>query len=229
MNGIYLMEFTNGDIYIGRSIDIKRRIKRHRDQLKNNKHCNRFLQNVYNKHGDFEYRVLEEVPNEHHGDREKYWISVLTPTLNLTEGGDGGEVLTEEEKSRRKSEVYTDQYRKNMSTIMTGKKRDESVGKKISESRKKLYDDPERKKWLIENSGIHNSKGYLNQKLRGDSPNAKKVINIETGEVFDCLKDVSEKFNINYKSLITRLSESRRKNTTPFRYLINNPNLGDHI
>ena len=218
MGGVYLLEFSNGDFYVGRSVNIKDRMISHRCKLKHNKHGNKFMQNVYNKYGDFQYKLLEEVPPELQGDREIYWINELTPPLNLTKGGDGGEMLTEDEKKRRKVEVYNDEYKKNMSNVMKGKNNPDA-GKKISESRKKLYENPERKKWLIENSGIYNSKGYLNQKKRGDSPNAKKVINIETGEIFDCIKDVAEKHNMNYASLLNRMAERRSPNTTPFRYI----------
>ena len=213
MGGIYLLTFSNGDTYIGRSVNIKKRVYTHDYQLRYNKHANTFIQSVYNKHGNFTYEILEEVIDELQGEREVYWINELSPTLNLTKGGDGGELLTEDEKKRRRVEVYTDEYRKKLSNT-TGRN-----GKKISESRKKLYDDPEKKKWLIEHSGIYNSKGYLNQKKRGESPNAKKVINTETGEIFNCLKDVSEKYNMNYSSLIVRMNEYRNPNKTPFRYI----------
>lgn len=224
MEGIYLLTFTNGDTYIGRSSNIRKRIYNHSDALKNNRHKNKMMQNIYNKHGEFTWELLESVPPLNQGKREVYWINELSPTINATKGGDGGELLTEQEKERRRSTIYTKEYRDNMSNIMKvispigAKER----GEKISESRKRLYEDPERKQWLITHSGIHNSNGYLNQKKRGESPNAKKVINIETGEIFNCLKDVAEKYNRNYSSLISILNEYQRPNKGPFRYLTNN-------
>ena len=221
MKGIYIIKFNNGDTYIGRSNNIPHRMRNHKYQLKNNIHKNKHMQNVYNKYGEFNYEIVEEVESNLLGEREMFWINQLSPTLNLTKGGDGGELLTEDEKIRRRSEVYTEEYRKKLSDIMTGKSNGVSAGEKISKSRKKLYEDPERKKWLIEHSGIFNSKGHLNQKKRGDSPNAKKVINLETGEIFGSLKDVAEKYNRNYASLISILNEYKRPNNSPFRYLNN--------
>jgi group I intron endonuclease len=221
MKGIYLIKFNNGDTYVGRSNNIIVRIRKHRYQLKKNIHSNSYMQNVYNKHGDFKYELLEEVTNSSLGIREIFWINELSPTLNLTQGGDGGELLTESEKERRRQLVYNQEYRKKMSEIMklSSQIKAKERGKKISDSRKKLYEDPERKKWLIENSGIFRNNGYLNQKKRGESPNAKRVINTETGEIFDCLKDVAEKYNRNYSSLISILNEYKRPNKGPFRYL----------
>jgi group I intron endonuclease len=223
MEGIYIIRFNNGDTYIGRSCNVTKRINGHKANLKANTHKNPIMQNVYNKYGLYSWTLLESVSPDRQGEREMYWIEQLSPRLNLTKGGDGGELLTEEEKERRKVEVYNEKYRSNMSKVMKSLTLPQELiterGKKISESRKKLYEDPERKKWLIEHSGIHNSKGYLNQKKGGESPNAKKVINIETGEIYNSLKDVARIYNRNYKTLVCILNEYKGSNKTNFRYL----------
>ena len=48
--GVYCIMFVNNTFYVGRSIYIRRRIKQHLNDLKNNKHCNIHMQNVYNKY-----------------------------------------------------------------------------------------------------------------------------------------------------------------------------------
>jgi hypothetical protein len=55
------------------------------------------------------------------------------------------------------------------------------------------------------------------QKLAGES-RRKQVINIETGEVYVSLKEVSKTFNLHYGSLKNKLNENGRKNNTIFRY-----------
>lgn len=221
MEGIYIIRFNNGDTYIGRSCNVTKRINDHKANLKANTHKNPIMQNVYNKYGLYSWTLLESVSPDRQGEREMYWIEQLSPRLNLTKGGDGGELLTEEEKQRRRVEVYNEEYGSKMSKTLMSicPKTLKPRNVKISESRKKLYEDPERKKWLIEHSGIHNSKGYLNQKKGGDSPLAKKVINIETGEIYNSLKDVARIYNRNYKSLVCILNEYKRPNKTNFRYL----------
>jgi group I intron endonuclease len=66
MKGIYKIEnIINGKIYIGSSIDIDRRIKRHKNDLTKNKHVNIHLQRDFNKYG-IEYYSFEcvELCNE---------------------------------------------------------------------------------------------------------------------------------------------------------------------
>jgi group I intron endonuclease len=223
MKGIYILIFPNGKKYIGRSTDIKKRIRTHRNQLKTNTHKNQLLQNVYNKHGEFQYELLELCESTEHGEKEKFWISNLSPELNLTKGGDGGELLTEEEKERRRNIIYTEEYKQKMSLIMLSlnitKEKLRQRGQKISDSRKKLYNDPIKKQWLIEHSGIHNSQGYKNQKKGSNSPIAKKVINIETGEIYGSLKETAEKTNMIYTTLLANINEYKHTNKTPYRYL----------
>lgn len=62
------------------------------------------------------------------------------------------------------------------------------------------------------------SKSAFYGKSRGESNKAKKVINIDTGKIYDCMKDCAEENNINYKTLIGTLSLNK-KNKTPFRFL----------
>jgi len=222
MKGIYIIKFENGTEYIGRSINIEKRIRSHKYQLNNNIHKNIYLQNVYNKYRELKWELLEECDYDIQGEKEKYWINELSPKLNMTEGGDGGEILTEEAKKYRKN-IYTEGYREKMSEKMKSldisKEKLLERGKKISESRKKLYQNPEEKERLISVSNIRNSNGHKNQKKGGESPIAKKVINIITGEIYNSLKDVAISNKLNYSSLINRLRERKGPNTTPYRYL----------
>ena len=55
--GIYKIEI--GDyFYIGQSINMSRREIEHKCDLKKGKHCNSFMQNVFNKKNDFNFKVL---------------------------------------------------------------------------------------------------------------------------------------------------------------------------
>lgn len=60
--GIYkIMSISTGKIYIGCSLDVKRRLKDHLSLLKHNKHNNPYLQNHYNKYGvnDLQLSIVE--------------------------------------------------------------------------------------------------------------------------------------------------------------------------
>lgn len=84
--GIYLLKI-NGKQYVGSSVNIKKRLRRHRTLLRNNKHDNKYLQNVYNKYKSCEYRILEEcdffIEILELRNKEKQWVEKLNAELNL--------------------------------------------------------------------------------------------------------------------------------------------------
>jgi group I intron endonuclease len=59
--GIYRLDFPNGYFYIGSAISLAGRAKRHRGMLESGNHYNKWMQNVYNKHGDFTISVLHRI------------------------------------------------------------------------------------------------------------------------------------------------------------------------
>jgi hypothetical protein len=85
VSGIYLITInTKG--YIGSSVNIKRRLIQHQSDLKNNRHCNKYLQNAYNKYQDFSTTILEEIVDasaDELKNRETYYIKLLKPVCNI--------------------------------------------------------------------------------------------------------------------------------------------------
>lgn len=110
----YIKNKTNGKMYIGKSIDIQKRWKSHKTQLKNGNHVNPHLQSSWDKYGDnaFEFSIIEECACEELNDREKYWIQFydsFNNGYNLTFGGEGGNTIagyTEEELKRYKEKKH---------------------------------------------------------------------------------------------------------------------------
>jgi len=78
--GIYCIKnLTNCKVYIGSSMDVNRRIRKHKELLNKNKHENRYLQNSWNKHGkdNFIFNCIESFKFESKEkllQREQYWI-----------------------------------------------------------------------------------------------------------------------------------------------------------
>lgn len=64
-------------IYVGQSVNISNRFKEHKSDLRNNKHCNDFLQHSWNKYGGdaFEFIVLEECDVPFLSEKENYWMA----------------------------------------------------------------------------------------------------------------------------------------------------------
>lgn len=90
--GIYVFE-TFKHFYIGCSKDLEKREHQHWDNLINLKHRNDYMQNVYNKGYEFEFRALEYCSEDELGELEKVWFKKYSEEnpnkepLNLKECG----------------------------------------------------------------------------------------------------------------------------------------------
>lgn len=79
-SGIYLISCTaNNKVYVGSSIDLRKRCLAHRWLLRRHQHENIKLQRAWNKYGEsaFTFEVLEEVPSDQLMEREQAWIDSL--------------------------------------------------------------------------------------------------------------------------------------------------------
>ena len=75
--GVYkITNIINNKFYIGSSKNIEKRLKNHFNNLKNNTHCNKHLQNAYNKYGKdaFISEILEITSEYNLRSREDYYI-----------------------------------------------------------------------------------------------------------------------------------------------------------
>lgn len=127
-SGVYLI--TNKiteKVYIGSSVDIRRRWNQHRSYLRNNKHPNKKLQNSWNKHGEnaFIFKVLCSVddPNTLHVF-EQFWI-------NVYDSKDSGYNLAEVAGSNLGMR-HTDEAKAKISAASKGRKMSDEWKAKIS-------------------------------------------------------------------------------------------------
>lgn len=104
MCGIYkITNIKNNKIYIGQSVNIESRWKKHRTGpfSKNNSQYNSSLYRAIRKYGisNFKFEIIEECPKENLNDREIFWISYYNSNnpdigYNLTSGGNTATVTT---------------------------------------------------------------------------------------------------------------------------------------
>lgn len=84
--GIYLIACRSSDkCYVGSAINIYRRwLSHHLPDLRRGRHCNRYLQNAWKKHGEacFSVRVLELCDKPDLVQREQHWIDILRTADN---------------------------------------------------------------------------------------------------------------------------------------------------
>lgn len=85
VQAIYMLTINNKK-YIGSTKDLRRRITQHKSDLKNNRHCNKHLQNLYNKYGMFKLTILEKdlilTPQELL-EKEKQYMLIYKPEINM--------------------------------------------------------------------------------------------------------------------------------------------------
>jgi len=81
----YIVNNYNGKIYIGSSINMKRRKKEHLNSLRNGSHYNTHLQASYNKYGEdvFEFRVIVICEKFDFLRLEGQLITMLHPDYNM--------------------------------------------------------------------------------------------------------------------------------------------------
>ena len=118
ITGIYCIEnIINHKKYIGQSVNIKERWRKHRKELYANKHDNDYLQKSWNKYGkaSFSFYILEECKIEDLDEKEIYYID-LYKTLdfkygyNLKSGGQSNGVIVSEEVQNKMSQAIKNSY-----------------------------------------------------------------------------------------------------------------------
>lgn len=93
--GIYKLRIKD-KIYIGSSLNIKKRLRHHRRELLKNLHDNKILQNAFNKYNECVYEILEVITSNINNlelrKLEALWITKLKTNSNLQDpiSGIGG-------------------------------------------------------------------------------------------------------------------------------------------
>lgn len=85
-SGIYkILNKTNGKFYLGSAVNFRKRWQLHKNQLRNNKHDNRYLQASWNKYGEvnFIFEILEFCAKDVLLIREQNLIDWMHPEYNI--------------------------------------------------------------------------------------------------------------------------------------------------
>lgn len=186
VSGIYCFENkVNGKKYIGKSINLKKRILDHINSLRRNKDDCTYLQNAWNKHGEesFFVYIVDECDSGILLEYEKYYISEFKTKrpngYNLTDGGDGSHGFKHSEETKTKISGIRREYYKNNPHPAFGKNVNEETRERISKSLsgRKLSDEMKNKLSQSHSGENHYLFGkkrntesdYLGVYLRGNS------------------------------------------------------------
>jgi group I intron endonuclease len=138
--------------YIGSAVDFKKRKGVHLRTLKNKTHRNQHLQRAYYKYGSIDFEILEECENEVLIEREQEWIDKypFSSLFNICSvaGNRLGVKHTEQSRQKISENHYDCSGANNPQYGLTGslspnwgRKHSEETKRKISEARKKHYEN----------------------------------------------------------------------------------------
>jgi len=208
---IYKIEnMVNGRVYIGQTVrDYKTRIKEHKYKLKNGTHHNKHLQNAYRKYGfeNLQFALLETCVLDEIDNKEKEWIlkyKEKSISYNLEDGGHHSKKL-----SKQTIEKISKQHYKPVVLLNTleefSSMKEASVkygvcNSGITSSCRKERDFSGRMpngEWMV---WRYKEEVDLNEEVsfrRKTTNNKKKVVCINTKEIFNSAKEASIKYGIN--------------------------------
>lgn len=220
ISGVYIIEcIQNGKKLVGESSNVYKRFNYHKQNLKNNRHENPYLQNAYNKYGidKFKFYILEYCDPKNTKKLENYWCNLLKthdsnygynirPTEDINK-----RPMSEETKAKIKKSLLSSEKFKNRDCgkAMRGKKHTDEVKQKIKDNRKyKEHSEETKKKISIKNKGKKISElsivKIINSRKNNDKPwhsdeTKRKIGEANKGRIFSneaMLKriEISKKF-----------------------------------
>lgn len=226
MTGIYKILSPSGRVYIGQSVDIKRRFREYKSrystyQTKLTRSFDKYGVNLHS------FEVITECDIEELNNLERYYqdlYNAMREGLNckLTTSKDRSGKLSDETKKKigekSKGRKFSDEYKENMSKIMTGRTFSDEWKQKLSEKAKirKVLPETREKARLIK-IGTKLS-DEIKLKMSQSSPFKKGVICIKSGKKWNSIIDCANENNFIPVTLGRKLSGKRKNNTSFMLY-----------
>jgi group I intron endonuclease len=212
-SGIYkIINKVNGKYYVGRSQNIKKRWREHKNKLRNNKHFNEHLQSSWNSYGEqsFEFILVEELDNNKQVliDAEEKYIKIFLNNrkngnddcYNLSISAKTG--VSYGKKPFNVGKKLSDEHRKNISKGLIGNKN--TKGKSLSDEHKKSI-------------ALNSKKGLSNPAFNHTVYN---FVNKYTNEKFTgTLYELMKKVNITINSSLHRVIKGKRNHYKGWMYI----------
>jgi group I intron endonuclease len=224
MIGIYKITSPTNRIYIGQSVDIELRFKYYKYlKCKSQKKVyNSILKYGYDNHI---FEVIEECKIELLNERERYWQDFY----NCIEYGLNCCYTKSNNKSGKHSKETIENIKKSLIGIIKKKPKPMSneQKEKLSKTQKERFKNKENHpRFNVKMSDDTKLKISKTKKERGQNylfgfkhQNSKVVLDTQSGVFYDCVKELSLLYDINYTTLKSKLNPNNKiKNNTNFVY-----------
>jgi group I intron endonuclease len=234
-------------IYIGSAVSVNNRWNCHLCNLKLKKHSNKKLQNHYNKYGesDLQFSLLLGCDKKDLIKNEQYFIDSYNPYFNICKKAESrlgvrGQIPWNKGKKRlqipwnkgkktglipwNKDKKMTPEYCKIASESHKGIHPSKEQSEKQSKSLLKYYQFHPSwmtgKKDSLETRKKKSEKALGNKRCVGTRNHCKKVIDNNTGIIYECALDAAKIAGIHKGSFVNMLNpNNHHKNKTTFSYL----------
>ena len=230
-SGIYKIISPSGKVYIGESVNIKKRLLKY---LRLNCKQQNKLYNSFLKYGviNHTFEVIEECDINDLKCRERYWqdyYDVLGKNglnLILTGYSEIKQTISEESIEKMKKTFKERGVSVGKNNPMYGKQHSEETIIKISKSRRGQYGgikNPMYGKFGKNHPAYGNKPTKENlekareNNLYGKNPMSKIVIDMQTGMFYESASELAELININKYTLRSKLN-GHLKNNTNYKY-----------
>jgi group I intron endonuclease len=218
---------TNEIRYVGKTNDIKTRIKDHIKRSKHKKtHKDKWVNGLINKDLKPVILILDEVEDCDWIFWEKFYINLFKVwgfnLVNHTDGGDGGSFKQHSFETKQKmSEIgkgkkrppFTEEHRRNLSESAKKKIMTKEHREKIKNSLKNRIIAPfteEHKKNISKAKKGTLVSEEVKLKKRLTSPTVKKIICLDTNEVYYSISEASRVLNIPISTIVGVLKNRRK-------------------
>lgn len=216
MIGIYKITNPNNEVYIGGTRNFTRRSKEYRNgKTKEQRLMHESVQkfgwgrHIMNIIHELPVDVSQEVLDVYEQLYMDFYKDAGIVLLNLQGAGQRGKHCDETKKIMSASRIgikYSDETKAKIGLAHAGKKISEEQKQKLREANLgKKYSDETKKKVSVATKG-------------GNNPTAKKVINTETGIIYECVKYAAKEMGISYWRLQYYLN-GKHPNKTTLKYL----------
>lgn len=173
-----IRNLIDNKVYVGQSVNLKRRWRDHRKALDSSRHGNCYLQHAWVKHGSqaFAFNILEECAEEELNEREAFHIESFNSLsrnsgYNLEVLVGGRKQISEETRAKmaaskigrpmhpatlaafpgcHKGRTRSEEFKENLRRLNTGKNASEETRQRLSESHKGHFPTEETRSKLSE-------------------------------------------------------------------------------